>query len=94
MSRDAGQVDFATVASVRSLNMNGDLEIGTLCLNVLSGGASPPRTTPASSAAGQAIRRRWGTTRGDQPSQLGHRSRLRASQPSEAAPRRTLDFIH
>ena len=38
MATDSGQVDFATVASVRSLNMAGTLEIGTLCLNVVGGG--------------------------------------------------------
>ena len=38
LSRDAGQVDFATVASVSSLNMAGDLDIGTLCLDVIGSG--------------------------------------------------------
>lgn len=39
LSRDSGQVDFATVASVSSMNMAGMLDIGTLCLSVIGTGS-------------------------------------------------------
>ena len=39
MSTDSGQVDFATVASVISLNKRGLLDIGTLCLDVIGSGS-------------------------------------------------------
>jgi hypothetical protein len=38
LSTDAGQVDFATVASVASFGKRGTLDMGTLCMNVLQAG--------------------------------------------------------
>ena len=38
ISTDSGQVDFATVASVKSLNRKGALDVGTLCLDVIGAG--------------------------------------------------------
>ena len=37
MAKDTGQVDFLTQASVSSANKKGLLDIGTLCLNMVSG---------------------------------------------------------
>ena len=38
MSTDAGQIDFATVASVSSLARTGSLDIGQICMDVIGSG--------------------------------------------------------